>query len=240
MSKIFETGHAINVTNFEDLINCVIEYGTTYNPDRPSITLASLQALHTDAANAIQNVTDRLVDFNNATNERYNIFAGLRQLSTRLVNRLQATDASAKTIDDAKGANRKIQGTRAKKATENANPDAKTVSSSQQSYDQLVEHFSKLITILSTESSYHPNETDLQITTLNNLLNEMRAKNTATGTAYAKITTARIDRNELLYHKDNSLYNTAQDVKKYVKSIYSATSPQFKRISGISIRKITV
>lgn len=237
MSKIFETGHAINVAHFEDIIVCVIEYGAIYNPDKPSITLASLQARRAEAANALQNVTNHLVDFSGATNDRFYLFDGLKPLSTRLLNRLQATDASAKTIEDAKGANRKIQGIRAKKSADNANPDAKTISTSQQSYNQLMEHFSKLIAILSAEPSYHPNEVDLQVNTLNNLLNDMRAKNTAAAIAYAKLTTARIERNKLIYDNDDSLLNLAQDVKKYAKSLFSATSPEFKRISKISFKK---
>ena len=40
-------------------------------------------------------------------------FSNLKSLSTRLVNALQATDASDETIDDAKGFNRKMQGKKA-------------------------------------------------------------------------------------------------------------------------------
>ena len=39
----------------------------------------------------------------------------------------------------------------------------KTISNSQRSYDSIIEHFSKMIAILTTEPSYVPNENDLKI-----------------------------------------------------------------------------
>jgi len=48
-----ETGHAKNVSNFEELTNFVTAYGTTYNPSKTSIKLPALQTLATNAKKAI-------------------------------------------------------------------------------------------------------------------------------------------------------------------------------------------
>ena len=244
MASTTETGHAKNVANFEDLILFCTGYGTAYNPSKNSIKLASLNTLLTDVRATLTDVTQKVTKFNIATNNRQDIFKNLKPLSTRIVNALSATDALDKTIDDAKAFNKKIQGTATKKKTTtppdptNATlPDAKTISTSQQSYDQLKEHFSKLISLLASESSYMPNETDLQTVTLDALLASMQAANTDVSNSYVDISNSRIERNKMLYAENTGLYDIAMEVKKYVKSIYGATSPQYKQISGIKFTK---
>src|SRR5690606_36918357 len=103
-------------------------------------------------------------------------------------------------------------------------------SSSQQSYDSLIEHFSKLITLLSTEPTYVPNENELKIATLNTLLTTLKNTNTAVINAYTTVSNARIARNQSLYNPVNGLCETAKEVKKYVKSLFGATSPQYKQV----------
>jgi len=47
MASTSETGHAKNVSNFDDLISFVTGYGTAYNPSKASIKLTALQSLST-------------------------------------------------------------------------------------------------------------------------------------------------------------------------------------------------
>lgn len=247
MPTIYETGHIKNVANLEDLISFCTGYGATFNPSKASIQLAALNALLTSCKAAIDDVRAKVTDFNNATNARQLAFANLKTLATKLINALAATDALDTTIDDAKSINRKIQGKRAsKKKTptfsdpENpGTPDEKTISSSQQSYDQMTEHFAKLISLLQSEPTYTPNEADLQIAALNAILTNMTTTNTAVINAYTALSNSRIKRNDLLYKKNTGLHDIAQEVKMYIKSIFGATSPQYKQVSGIKFSKLT-
>ena len=45
--------------------------------------------------------------------------------------------------------------------------------------------------------------------------------------------TLRISRNNLLYKENTGLYDVALDVKNYIKSVFGATSPQYKQVSKI-------
>ena len=247
MASTTETGHAKNVANFEDLILFCTGYGAAYNPSKNSIKLASLNTLLTDARTILTDVTQKVTTFNIATNNRQDVFKNLKPLSTRIINALSATDTLEKTIEDAKLFNKKIQGTKTKKKTTDpidptntTLPDAKTISTSQQSYDQLKEHFSKLISLLASESNYIPNETDLQLVTLNSLLSNMQTANTNVSNSYVEISNSRIERNKILYAENTGLYDTAMEVKKYVKSIYGATSPQYKQVGGIKFTKVSI
>jgi hypothetical protein len=243
MPSTSETGHAKNVANFEDLISFCNGYGGTYNPSKAAFTIAALQTQFTNAQNAINAVKTAQTAFNNATNNRIEAFKPLKSLATKIINALDATDAAAQTVKDAKTINRKIQGQRASTpppttTTDGSTPPPadKTISTSQQSYDQLVEHFSKLIELLAADSNYTPNEADLTVVACQTKLAALKTANTAVVDTYTAWSNSRIERNNLLYNPITGLVTTALDVKKYVKSIFGATSPQFKQVSGLEFK----
>ncbi|TYB79800.1 hypothetical protein [Bizionia myxarmorum] len=240
MASTSEVGHAKNVANFQDLIAFVNGYGPTYNPTKNSLLLPQLETLYTNSETSLNNVLTKNTDFNNIINQRLDAFANLRSLSTRLISALETTNATDEIIKDAKSFNRKLQGKRASKIEQPTDPNQpapKTISSSQQSYDQLIQHFEGLISVLQSEPSYAPNETDLQVATLQTQLQDLKDKNKQVSNAYAQVSKARLERNKVLYEAETSLVNTAAEVKKYVKSVYGATSPEFGQITIIKFTK---
>ena len=240
MASTSEVGHAKNVANFQDLIEFVTGYGATYNPSKNSLKLPQLVALKATAETKLTDVISKNTAYNNKVNERMVAFSNLKSLSTRLVNALQTTDATTQTINDAKTFNRKMQGKKASASQTPTDPNApapKTISTSQQSYDQLIQHLAGLKSVLEEESSYTPNETDLQVATIDAKIADLTAKNTAVSTAYTNISNSRISRNETLYTSDNGIFETASEVKKYIKSVFGASSPQYNQVSGIKFSK---
>lgn len=241
MASTSETGHAKNVANFQNLIAFVTGYGATYNPSKNALKLPQLIALKSDAETKLADVVTKNTAYNNKVNERLNSFSGLKSLSTRLVNALQTTDATDQIIKDAKGFNKKMQGQRASATattpTDPNTPAPNTISTSQQSYDQLIQHLAGLNSVLEAEPSYTPNETDLQTVTIQTKIAELTAKNTAVATAYTVISNSRIARNETLYSSTIGLVETDNEVKKYVKSVFGASSPQFAQVKGIEFKK---
>ena len=240
MASTSEVGHAKNVANFQDLIEFVTGYGATYNPSKNSLKLPQLVALKATAETKLTDVISKNTAYNNKVNERMVAFSNLKSLSTRLVNALQTTDATTQTINDAKTFNRKMQGKKASASQTPTDPNApapKTISTSQQSYDQLIQHLAGLKSVLEEESSYTPNETDLQVATIDAKIADLTAKNTAVSTAYTNISNSRIARNETLYTSEDGIYETAGEVKKYVKSVFGASSPQYNQVSGIKFNK---
>ena len=236
MSSTSEVGHAKNVANFQDLIEFVTAYGATYSPSKSSLKLTALNAQHAAAAASLNNVISKNTEYNNRVNERMIAFSILKPLSTRLLNALEATDASDETIKDAKTFNRKMQGKKTSSGqtpTDPNQPAPTTISTSQQSYDQLIQHLAGLNAVLAAEPSYTPNENDLKVSTIDAKIADLTAKNTAVANAYATISNTRIERNEILYSPQEGLVETAGEVKKYVKSVFGATSPQFAQVKGI-------
>ena len=240
MASTSEVGHAKNVANFQDLIEFVIGYGETYNPSKNSLKLPQLIALRETAQTKLNDVIAKNTIYNNKVNERMVAFGNLKSFSTRLVNALQTTDATNETINNAKTFNRKMQGKKASTTQASTDPNAPapaTISTSQQSYDQLIQHLTGLKSVLETEPSYTPNEIELQIATIDSKIADLSAKNTAVATAYTNISNSRISRNETLYTSENGIYETASEVKKYIKSVFGASSPQYNQVSGIKFSK---
>lgn len=243
MASTSETGHAKNVANFEDLISFCNGYGGSYNPSKAILQIGNLTTLHSNAESSIAGVTTTKNAFTVATNQRQTAFDPLKKLCTRIVNALDATDATDKLVKDAKTINNKIQGKRAAaKKAKPSTPDSeaaedKTISVSQQSYDALIDNFGKLIDLVGTEPTYTPNETELQISTLQTNLGNLKVTNAAVVNAYTNYSNSRITRNNILYGQTSGLVDVALEVKKYVKSVFGATSPQYKQVSKLEFKK---
>jgi hypothetical protein len=241
MKKVIETGHAKNVANLGNLIEFVDAYGATYNPSRSALTVASLKVLETDAKNALDVVINKLALYDDAVNQRHQAFAELKPRATRIMAALKASGTAEALFDDARGFNRKIQGQRAIKPPTNPDPSApvpNTVSVSQQSFDQLIQHLKGLIAILKTEPNYAPNENDLKVANLDSYVADMLDKNNKVAIAVAAISNARIDRNKMLYAKTTGLVDIAQAVKLYVKSIFGSNSSQYGDVSNLPFKPI--
>ena len=248
MASTSETGHAKNVANLDQLISFVTGYGATYNPSKASIKLSALQTLSTNAKTALNAVNAALPAYSNAVAAREVAFEPLKKLSTRILNALKATDTTTQVDDSATTLVRKLQGKRAtpkqteeEKATAKAEgTETKEVSSSQLSYDSQIDSFDKLIKLLTSVTLYAPNEAELKVTALTALLADLKAKNSAVISATTPLSNARISRNDILYKANTGLVDTTVDTKTYIKSLFGATSPQYKQVSKLEFKAIKI
>ncbi|SKC11898.1 hypothetical protein SAMN05660477_03138 [Soonwooa buanensis] len=232
MSSTSEVGHAKNVANFQELIGYCTAYGTAYNPSKTALQLTSLNTLLASAKTELTNVTTAKNTFDTVTGDRQVAFEPLKSLATKVYNSISVTDATEQTLADAKTINNKLQGKRANPTSQSPNPDNQ-VSVSRQSYDSLTENFSSLLDLVSSIPSYTPNEADLNTTSLTTFRDNLQTANTNVINAEVAYSNARISRDNILYSKDSGLVEIAMDVKNYVKSVFGATSPQYKQVSGI-------
>jgi len=246
MAKISETGHAKNVANFSTLITVVKGFKTTYNPSKQSITLAALNTLKTGADTAMAKVNTMQGAYSTAIAAREKAFEPLSKLSTRIINSLRSTDAPKQVIKSAEAFVRKLQGQRAtpKKteeelaALETEGSTVKQVSSSQMGFDNRINNFDGLIQLLITITEYAPNEEDLKTATLTTWLQSLQATNAAAGEAENNLDNARIARNKVLYQPATGLIDVAAAVKLYVKSLFGASSAQYKQVTALSFKAL--
>ena len=251
MSTYIESGHAKNTANFDHLIALLLTYSTNYTPSNPSLAITNLQTVLTNAQTALTTVKNEYNGWKNATNSREIAFEPLKGLSTRLLNTLMSVGANEQTIKDYKTLNAKVQGSKLTKADagiiEDPNADAankttlpvkKTVSVSQQSFDNLIEHYDKIIKLLASVPAYNPTEVALKVATLQTTLANLKTVNTAAYTSYAKVSNARIARNKILYENPDALIVLAKAVKAYIKGKFGATSAEYGQVSSIKFVKV--
>lgn len=241
MKSKSETGHLLNIANFQDLISFCQGYGTAYNPAKDSLKIPQLQALYQNASDRFNSTKLQKTAFDNATNERKNAFKDLKPFTTKIVNAFAVSGADTLAVNNLKSVNKKMQGSSGKKEstvnTENsAHPVTNTISTSQQSYDRLIDHFANLIVVLEQNTVYNPNENDLKVASLKAKLNDLQTKNTNLINVYTTYSNALIERNQILYDASTGLVQTSKEVKQYIKSVFGATSPQYKQISKLEFK----
>ncbi len=241
MASTSETGHAKNVANFEKLIAETSAFGENFNPSKATLKLPALNTQLATAKAAIAAVNSAEPAYKNAVSARDAAFAPLGKLITRINNALKASDTTVQEDESALTLVRKLQGRRAtakktedeKKALAAEGKEVVEISSSQMSFDSRLDNFDKLIKLLSSIPAYAPNEADLKVEALTALYNDLKAKNMAVINAETPLSTARIARNEVLYKQNTGIVDITVDVKNYVKSVFGATSPQYKLISNL-------
>lgn len=238
MPSTSETGHAKNVANLETMISFCQGYGGQYQPTNSLITVAQLKAKRTAGVNALSQVNANLIPFQNATNARRDLFDPFSKRCTKVMNAVEASNVTIEFIKDVKAIIRKLQG---KRATPKIKDDPNTPedeslqnhSSSQMSFDHRIENFDKLIDLLASNPNYTPNETDIKVATLTGLRADMVSANTDVKDSYTPYSNSMIARDVILYDPNTGLVRLASDVKKYIKSVFGATSEQYRQVSDL-------
>lgn len=239
MATISETGYAKLIANLKTLIAAILQYLGKYNPSNPAIKIESMQNLVTQCESSMMNVSNAKAVYKTALDERDRVFSLLNKLTTRIINGLKASETTKRIDDDARSIVRKIQGIRLKKKSDEEkladNPDnaAREISVSQMSYDQRINNFQDLVQLLAGTPSYKPNETELQIDSLNRYKEELINRNAGVVTAYLALQKARASRNELLFKPGTGLVDVALDAKAYMKSVFGPTSAEYKQVSKL-------
>jgi hypothetical protein len=239
-------GHSQNVTNLNVLVSLIPSYGDAYNPSVQSLALTELKALYAQGVEVNNDVSAAEVALKNAIAARVGLFDGFDDVVTKTINALKISGASSQTLDQAQVFVRSLRGKRATdklSAEEIASEkekgnEVKQVTLHNASFDSKIDNFGKYTLFLASTSEYKPNETDLSNDGLSAKLADYKAKNNDVITADAALSAARQKRNEVLYADNTGLVAVAQAVKLYVKSVFGATSPQYKQISSISFTSL--
>ncbi len=246
MSNTSDTSHAKNVTNFDSLISAVITIGNGYNPSKDSIKLPALQSLLSVANESLIALKNAESANSTAIDVRELAFKPTGSLFTKINNALKASGSSVQADETAKTIFRKLQGKRAsailtdeeKKALEAEGKEVNQISASQMGYDERVDNFEKLISLLQTIPEYNPNEEELKIETLQGIFTDLKTKNSEVVKTNFVLETARGTRNDVLYKPLSGIVDISSDVKSYIKSVFGATSTQYKLVSKLRFAKI--
>lgn len=242
MSTIQESGHIKNIMAFEQLISYCKGFGAAYNPNVIALQISSLENKHSTALSASKASDNADIVYDKTGINRQLLFSGLGPLATRVVNALDATPAPVQVVKDAKLHQKKISGSRVTPLPgKTTGPDGKettpvTHSGSQKSFDKLLEHFFRLIAVVTNEPHYSPNETDIAVSGLQTKYEVMSMAHSTCMNAKTQKESLEILRDKELYEENTGLVPTAFDVKKYIKSVFGASSKEFKQVNALNFR----
>lgn len=245
MPSTSEKGHAKNVANLSKLIEVCKGFGTKYNPSKTAIKVANLTIKLNTSKQQLQDIKDTAQAETTARNNRAIGFKGNNKYSTKILAAVKSSDATPETIDNAISINKKIQGERItaeKKAKVTGDsttpPEDTSISTSQQSYTNIVDHYKKLKTLLVAQAAvYAPNETDLQTATVTTYATNLETLNNSVDTTNTALSNQRIARNHSFYDDTTGLIDTINAAKDYIASVYGKTSPEYKLASAIQFSK---
>jgi hypothetical protein len=240
-----QTGHEQNVVNLGVILTRISPFQENYNPQRMELTLSGLSHLRTSSETAIAKVTAAENWYKNSASERMEAFEELDTLVTRVINALRLSGASSSNIAQAEAIVRDLRGKRIGGKTAELesgkingnNGDTNHTTLHKGTIDSRIINFNKLIRLLSLIELYRPNETELTIAGLDTKLTQLKLLNANSVAADTALDSARWDRNAILYKPDSGLVDVALSVKMYVKSVFGATSPQYKAVSDIIFSK---
>ena len=237
MSSTSEKGHAKNVANFTDLTNICAGYGAKYNPSRSELKMPFLQLVLTKAVLSQEKLNKLTPFYTTAVAEKDAEFSTINKLITRVMGAFKSSKPLAGELASAQTIARKIKGEGTKKSKGDMEEKA-TISTAQLSMDMRIENLKRLTEVIGTNSKYAPNETDLQVTSLNAFATRLKTLSETVVVKQQPVDDARAERNEALYHPETGLVTIGEDVKLYIKSVFGATSPEYRRVAKISFTKL--
>ena len=228
MASVSEVGHGKNAANLASGIQILEEMGNLYNPTNPNIFLPNLNTIKAELNNVINVLNTKKPIYKNAVANREILIAPLSKKTTKSLNFFKSLNVSVTDKENVANQVKKIRGDKSPKKINPETTESDAISTSQMSYDNRIANLDTYINQLSSHPQYVPNETEIQVATLQAYHQELATASSQVNAAGNALLTARKNRNEVLYTNENNVIKLMQEVKAYLKSLGDAGTPYYK------------
>ena len=233
--------HVKNVEAFTRMGSFCTGYEGKYNPGRPNLRIESLSNQLESVRLALEHVKSTKTNYDNEVNLRKQKFDQLSRLASSILRTLESSGASPEKLDDARQFVHQLVGVsprnRAPIPSDQVQAATNRRSQLQLAYVSKADSFSKLVRSVSSDPVYQALEPELSVEGLTAKEQELNQLNQQVGEARKQWSNALINRDQLMYGKGVSLYETARAVKKYVRAIYGYDSAQYAQVKALQIVK---
>ena len=237
MASNSETGHNKNVANFSTAYQILEEMGTLYNPSNTKIHLVNLDPIRTSIQSVITELNNKKPIYKNAVSAREVAIAPLGKLMTKSSNFAKSLDISSTDKENIANQAKKIRGDQKPKSVNPETTETDGISTSQMSYDSRIANLDTYTTQLASHPEYAPNETEIQIESLQALHSNLVTLSQAVNSAGNALITARANRNNILYNNEVNVIQLIKDVKAYLKSLGDAGKPYYNAIVKLQFKE---
>ena len=228
MASVSEVGHGKNAANLASGIQILEEMGNLYNPTNPNIFLPNLNTIKAELNNVITVLNTKKPIYKNAVANREILIAPLSKKTTKSLNFFKSLNVSVTDKENVANQVKKIRGDKSPKKIKQKTTKSDAFSTSQMSNDNRIANLDTYINQLSSHPQYVPNETEIQVATLQAYHQELATASSQVNAAGNALLTARKNRNEVLYTNENNVIKLMQEVKAYLKSLGDAGTPYYK------------
>ena len=223
-----------NVAAFEKLVGLCNDLGASYNPSKAALSTTALATLLQQAQKSLEAVTVARQHYQLAVIARHESYAGIYKLASRVVRALKSSESSEEIVAAAQALLKQLRN-KSKPAVEAVDGVVKkTISTANLDFVSLADTIASLVLLLQKLPSYAPNEPDLKVNALKNVLADLRSKSAAVATTTNALANARIHRNKVLTGK-NGMFETGADVKEYIRSVFGVSSESAKELGKLGM-----
>ena len=238
MASVSEVGHGKNAANLASGIQILEEMGNLYNPTNPNIFLPNLNTIKAELNNVITVLNTKKPIYKNAVANREILIAPLSKKTTKSLNFFKSLNVSATDKENVASQVKKIRGDKSPKKINPETTESDAISTSQMSYDNRIANLDTYINQLSSHPQYVPNETEIQVPTLQAYHTELTTLSSLVNSAGNALITARKDRNQILYFDEHNIIQLIKDIKNYVKSLGDVALPYYKALVKLKFTDI--
>ncbi|ELM3645160.1 hypothetical protein [Flavobacterium psychrophilum] len=238
MASTTETGHNKNVANFSNAYQIFEEMGSLYNPSNSNLQLANLAPIKVSLAGVITVLNDKKPIYKNVVADREIEIATLGKITTRALNFAKSLNISTTDKDNLASQAKKIRGDQKTKVVNPDTAEGDAISTSQMSYDSRIANLDTYTSQLASHPEYTPNETEIQITSLQTYHQRLVTLSGLVNSAGNALITARKNRNDILYFNDTNIIQLIKEIKAYLKSLGQAGEPYYKALVKLQFKDI--
>lgn len=238
MASTSEVGHTKNVANLGTGIQILQEMGALYNPSNTNILLVNLLPIKTAIDSSITVLNNKIPIYKNAVANREIAIAPLGKRTTKVLNFSKSINISTTDKENIANQVKKVRGDTKPKTVNPITSETTGISTSQMSYDSRIANLDILINIVSSHAEYIPNETDIQVASLQDYHHELNSLSNLVNSAGNELITARLNRNNILYFDTNNVIKLMNEVKAYLKSLGQEGLPYYKAFIKLKFKGI--
>jgi len=238
-----ESGHYKNVASFHALVEICTALGDRYKPSRTDLTLLSLNNRLANVDDLMERLSKAQAALGIAIRERSTAFEQLPKFTTRVVNALEQSNPGSPAIGGVRHLVSKIRGKRIVKITPASQtadadntPAPAHVSASQSSYDAQLDHFAHIVHLLQQEPAYTPNEPDMNIEGLQNMVQILAQRNSHVAELQAQYQVLLTERKHALYGPVSGVLPLVKAIKKYFIMILGTDAQELKAAYALTFK----
>ena len=238
-SSVSETGHNKNVANFSTAYQILEEMGDLYKPSNENLKLINISPIITNLAGVMTVLNEKKPIYKNAVADREVEMAPIGKIATKALNFAKSLDISKTDKQYLQSQTKKIRGDSKPKTVNPDTAEVETISTSQLSYDNRIANLATYTSQLASHPEYIPNETDIQITSLQSYFENLKTLSSKVNAAGNELITARKKRNDILYNNPKNVLQLIKEIKSYVKSLAPDGEPYYKALVKLQFRDST-